>query len=278
MTSPMNVATIGSPKHGSLGRRFAGHFEANPDKVAKLNPDSVAAREARSIFQHAVMDPQDAGRVLVTGAHQRKIGNRVTKGAWRGMAIYTLTLEERATCLRSCDHWLTCYGNAMPYSRRHRHGDDLEIILGAELRMLAIRQPKGFVVRLHILGDFYSPAYVAQWQAWFAAIPQLHVFGYTARHPDGDVGRAVLALNTSYPERCLIRFSGEAMPDNVLRARTIWRKPEAPRVPEGLPCPVQTGRVEACGDCALCWNPAVKSIVFVAHGAKLLGAPRKVVA
>src|SRR3990167_9551526 len=39
-------------------------------------------------------------------------------GAFKGMPLYSLTLEERATCERSCNAWSVCYGNNMPFAHR----------------------------------------------------------------------------------------------------------------------------------------------------------------
>jgi hypothetical protein len=261
MTRPLQ----GNMKNGSHGRRFEDHFAPRPDKVAPLPAYNAAVVEGRSVFQHAVIAPEDSGRLLISGANHRKIGNQVTKGKWRGFPIFTLTLEERATCPRSCEHWRTCMGNSSPFSRRHRHGENLEIILEAEIAMLARRHPKGFVVRCHILGDWYSTRYIDLWAQWMRATPALHVFGYTANPPHSEIGVRVQRLNLELPERWIVRFSGEKMPDNVPRARTIWRQPESPRVAEGVVCPAQTGRVECCGSCAYCWQ-SNGPVVFIAHG------------
>ena len=37
----------------------------------------------------------------------------IKKGEFKGYVIYTLTLEERATCPRECYHWDDCYEPAM---------------------------------------------------------------------------------------------------------------------------------------------------------------------
>ncbi len=274
MTAPLKSGTVGNVVHGSHGRRFAAHFEARPQDVRPLPDDNPAVVDGRSIFQHSVVSPEDAGRILISGANQRKIGAFVSKGKWRGFPIYTLTLEERASCPRSCEHWLSCYGSTMPYARRHRHGENLEVILAAEVKLLAIRHPAGFVVRLHVLGDFYSREYVGLWHTLLLQTPALHIFGYTANHPNGDIGLAVNILNFSFPGRVSIRFSGENVPAHVLRARTIWRQPESHMVEEGLVCPAQTGRVECCGACGFCWQ-SDKPVAFIAHGRVVRGKGKK---
>ena len=77
----------------------------------------------RSVFWRKGVKP--AGDApLVSGHSNVKIGRDVRKGKlFRGYWIFTLTLEERATCPRSCFHWDTCYGNNMPFSKRINHTD-----------------------------------------------------------------------------------------------------------------------------------------------------------
>lgn len=204
-------------------RRFTNHFVRKP---LTLSQDHVAVVEGRTIFRSRVVETQD--RILKEGINQRKLGSHVAKGAWRGMPIYTLTLEERATCPRSCEHWRDCYGNHMHHPKRQRPSEAMIEQLGAELEVLAIRFPAGFVVRLHILGDFYSTDYVRQWAEWMETLSMLHVFGYTARDPKEPIGRGL--------------STGDS----------------------GIVCPVQTGKTDCCGTCALCWT-VEKPIRFLVH-------------
>jgi len=123
-------------------------------------------------------------RLLKPASGNAKLGagsNVITKGKWSGMAMYTLTLEERATCSRTCQQWARCFGNNMGFA--HRISSDepelLEMRLNDELEHLSRVHPRGFVVRLHVLGDFYSTDYVDFWADALRAYPALHVFGYT---------------------------------------------------------------------------------------------------
>ncbi len=254
-------------------RRFADHYTARPEAVIGLAPGHAALREARTLFPTTVVPAEAAPRLLVSGAHSRKIGDRVSIGAWRGMPIYTLTLEERATCPRSCAHWATCYGNGMQMARRHAHGPRLEFLLPFELDALQASFPDGFVVRLHVLGDFYDAAYAGLWRRWLARYPALHLFGYTAHDRASPVGAIVAAMNTSQPGRCRLRFSTPAPDHRGDEATTIWREPEARVVPEGIVCPAQTGAASCCGACGLCWT-ADRTIVFKAHGRASRPRPR----
>lgn len=115
-----------------------------------------AARSGRTLFPSRVYAPEEVARVLKSGHQSRKIGAFATKGPRRGWPIFTLTLEERATCPRSCQQWRSCYGNNMQATERIEPGEALENALVAELAELQAKHPDGFMVRAHVLGDFYS--------------------------------------------------------------------------------------------------------------------------
>ena len=84
----------------------------------------------------------------------KKLGKTVTKGKHKGRPIYTLTLEERATCPRSCGHWDDCYGNNMPFAHRLTAGQGLTKKIYADLTAIQ-KKHKQFLVRLHVLGDSF---------------------------------------------------------------------------------------------------------------------------
>jgi hypothetical protein len=255
------------------GRRFTEHLPARPEEVTGLALDHPALTEGRTLFPSRVIEPEASPRLLVGGQNSRKIGDRVVKGAWAGMPIFVLTLEERATCPASCGHWSTCYGNSMPRARRHRAGPALEARLLAELAEKQREHRRGFVVRLHQLGDFYSVDYVQFWRSALVKFAALHCFGYTAWQPDTEIGAAVARLRDAQWDRFAIRTSSET--SGKCDAVTIWRQPEGPRVAEGIVCPAQTDATSCCGSCGLCWAAAAKdeTIVFVAHGRRLGGLP-----
>ena len=235
---------------------------------AQLGANHPALKAPRTVFALSVHDPMTSPRLLVSGHNNSKIGFRITKGAWSGMPIYTLTLEERATCPTSCHNWRECFGNSMPFSRRHRHGRGLEKRLEQELKALSLAHPCGFVVRLHVLGDFYSLGYIRRWGAWLQRMPAIRVFGYTAHPRSSAQGEMLDRLNERWPGRFAMRFSVAAPTGMPREATTIWRQPEAAWVSEGLVCPAQTGRTDCCATCALCWSPAMSDvpIVFIGHG------------
>lgn len=247
-------------------RRFTEPHELQPERITGLSEGHEALTEARTIFPSSVVKPEESERLLVSGMNSPKLGSHVTKGPWAGCPIFHLTLEERATCPESCHLLSRCYGNAMPFARRHRHGAGLEVLLESELRALNEKHPRGFVVRLHNLGDFYSLEYVKLWERWLDEFPALRVFGYTARLDKDEIGARVHALASLRWDRFAIRQSYQyPLPRGAM---TIDYVPTTPRIDEGIVCPAQTGKTECCGTCGLCWSAAAKheTIVFVLHG------------
>lgn len=226
-----------------------------------LKPGHQALSKGRTIFLKSITAPKQATRLLQSASTNRKLGGgkkTIVRGRWAGMDLYQLLLEERATCPRSCQQWSNCYGNNMYLAKRidHRRWSEFKTVLEAEISALAGRHPAGYVVRLHVLGDFFSLRYVALWKRALANHPALHIFGYTHRWPgQGDgIGEAIAALN--HPDRCWIRFSdrGGDMSANV--GNSI--------VGDEIQCPEEVGKTESCLTCGLCWQ-TTKPIKFIVH-------------
>lgn len=234
-----------------IGLQFRG------GRASILEPGNPALAEARTIYQHRVIAPDQ--NVLKTGDNQRKLGRVVTKGKWKGFPIYSLTLQERATCRTDCAMWRGCYGNNMGHAKRYQHGPELELQIWRELSILQTRHPTGFVIRLHLLGDFYSVSYVDLWRAALDHFPAMRVFGYTAWKSDSYIGRAVAYVRNRHWDRFAIRTSG-AWTGRAPRAVTFVVKPP----PNAIVCPAQQGRTANCASCALCWATK-KTIAFKAH-------------
>ena len=242
-------------------RRF-GTIAPRPDTITSLHLHHPAVVKGHSIFRSKVVAVADAPRLLVSGMNNRKIGRQVQKGAWAGMAIYMLTLEERATCPRSCAMWGDCYGNAMHMARRHRHGPELEARLLREIAFLSRENPRGFVVRLHVLGDFYSVEYARLWSGLLAKHPELHIYGYTARI-EGEIAESIALMNSCFPNRCVIRSSKrEVGPGAAVVIDSIMP------VVGAFICPAETQKSECCSTCGLCWADATrdKAVLFLRHG------------
>jgi hypothetical protein len=256
-----------SPHHDQ-GRRFAvgsplrRHVTPRSGRSVVLKPDHPAILNSRTLFPTTVVDPADSPRLLVAGHNQRKIGGKVVKGEWKGMPIFCLTLEERATCPRTCTVWHECYGNNMHMARRHRHGPELLAKLRDELTALQAAHTTGFVVRLHILGDFYSVDYVRFWQDALHHLPALRIFGFTAHSIDSDIGQEVLAMNMQQPLRCRIRYSDGAHAGGM--GALVVDEPG----PGYVVCPAQTEKTDCCSTCGLCWTMN-RVVGFLRHGEAL---------
>lgn len=187
------------------------------------------------------------------------------KGPWVGMPMYQLTLEERATCPNTCAQFLTCYGNNMPFATRH-NTRGLTAALRADLAVLADKHPAGFVVRLHVLGDFYSVEYVEFWATQIRDVPQLRIFGYTHREFGTPIGDAVTQLVTKNPGRVsILRSDGTNPADPLQRAMSIDADATEPHPLARVICPEQTGKTESCLTCGLCMGGKV-SVSFMSHG------------
>ncbi len=249
------VRPPGAPHRKKAKRRFHEHFNIGNSMV--LAEDHAAVVSGRTIFPTRVFAADVQDRLLKSGEHQRKIGSHVEKGKLAGAPIFTLTLEERATCPRDCVMWRSCYGNAMPWSRRIAADDTLMDRVAGELYALH-EQHDRFVVRLHILGDFFSVEYVDFWRTMLGALPGMFIFGYTARR-GCKIAAAIDRMNLS--DRCWIRRSDGD--DWEFRSIVVDSQEQATES-GAIVCPVQTGRTQCCSTCALCWSTP-KTIAFLRH-------------
>lgn len=219
--------------------------------------------QGRSLFHKKGVHAVNSTTVpFVSGHCNVKIGRDVRHGKlFRGYWIYTLTLEERKTCPRTCHHWQTCYGNHMPWAKRYQEGHALERAIERSLpRLLGIHGRKGVLIRLHALGDFYSIKYVALWDAMLAIHPNLAVYGYTARRPGTDIGDAIAAVKARWGPRFAVRWSDGGVDEDC--TVSILHESDKPR--DAFVCPEQTGKVDGCGKCGLCWE-TTKNVAFVEH-------------
>jgi len=242
-------------------RRFTERSHAK--KPMTLKPDHKAVVNAVTLFPTTVRTPDHDSQLFKPGANNVKIGSHVAKGKlWAGFPIYMLSLEERATCPSVCENWKQCYGNHMPFARRWQAGEALEREIPVQLAKLAKKHPGGFVVRLHILGDFYSRRYVMLWMEMMAVIPQLHVYGYTRREKDSDEGKAIHDANRYFNTRWRMRWSER---EGEMGTHTTADTSVRGKIDKGIVCPAQTeGDEICCGNCSLCWSTTTP-IIFINH-------------
>lgn len=178
------------------------------------------------------------------------------------MPLYSLTLEERATCPSDCEQWENCYGDNMPFA--HRYDDsasDFNSMLETQLTQLSNKHPSGFVIRLHVLGDFRNKRYINQWKRWLTKFPSLNAFGYTHHKLMTTEGQLINAMNNAYPDRWQIRFSDDT---STSFNATVTKDPNYKPTKTEIMCPEQTGLTASCATCGYCWS-SNKSVVFVEH-------------
>src|SRR5437016_3610448 len=77
--------------------------------VTTLAADHPALVDRTTMFPGTIVRATAARSVLKSGQHSSKTGGRISVGRWKGFPIHTLTLVERETCPRSCQHWADCY-------------------------------------------------------------------------------------------------------------------------------------------------------------------------
>jgi hypothetical protein len=235
-------------------------------KPLRLNEKNKALKEGRTIFPSTVQTPNADEWMFKSGGNNPKLGSHVLRGEWEGFPIYVLTLEERASCPRACQHWRTCYGNKMHRAVRWRHGPELVQRLTIEVEALSLMHPRGWVARLHELGDFWSAEYVEQWANWLDRYPAIRVFGYTHWRRDDPVGAALAKLIDARWDRFAIRWSDSDEQEKC--AGTIEYIPETTTVSGAIVCPEQDHLNNqpgmSCGSCTLCWS-TTRNVVFVIH-------------
>jgi len=203
--------------------------------------------------------------VLKKGSSNKKLGFKVTAKKWASKRLYSLTLTERETCPVSCHHWEDCYGNNMPFAHRFST-DGLTDKIESEIATLLEKHPQGIVIRLHVLGDFYSVEYVRFWERMLKENPTLCIFGYTANMFDqvtgegAGIGGAIHLLNHRYADRCTIRFSRNQESNHLSPCFAAEESFEG----KAFTCPEQTGKLPSCAVCGLCWT-AQKTVRFLSH-------------
>lgn len=226
-----------------------------------------ASVKGETIFKKSVIPPGDYP--LVSGHNNVKIGRDVRKGKlFRGYWIFTLTLEERKTCPRTCFHWDTCYGNNMPFAKRIDHidaeklQDSLEWQIGQELdhRVSKKNGQTGILIRLHALGDFFSVDYVRFWERMLEKHDRLACFGYTAWKLDTEIGCEIARVKHRFGRRFAIRYSDGWGPVDC----TVPIHKESDCPPNAFVCPEQTEKTRCCATCGLCWNTD-KNVAFLEH-------------
>ena len=228
---------------------------------------TLAPKEATgTAFPDRVFTPDGNEAVFKDGCNNSKIGGDVLVGRLKGAYIATLTLEERASCPPTCALWQQCYGNSMPWARRWAHGPELEEHIEFEVEDMCGKHDL-VLIRLHVLGDFYSLDYIKLWARLLDTYDNLHVFGFTAWKPNTPLGEAVRTLRKVYPDRFMIRHSNIS---GRWGSVTIPFPTEEKAIGDIIVCPEQLDMMAGgkdgrhCGNCAACWSCS-NPIGFILH-------------
>ena len=250
-------------------RRFKFTGVATGEVSAGVDPSASRTKHLNTVLS---WDFDTDETIFKDGANNVKLGGDVLIGDLRGAKIVTLSLEERATCPRSCVHWTTCYGNNMHRARRWAYGPMLTYGMAGEIRRLCCAHP-GVLVRLHTLGDFPDKKYIDWWESQLRLWPNLFCFGFTAHRPSTAMGRAIAKVRNRYKgsysikSRFAIRHSGVS---GEWGSFTIDYPTTRRKIADALCCPEQVDadlhpeRKTHCGSCAACWQSSVP-IVFREH-------------
>lgn len=244
--------------------------------------DAYAKSGRFTRFRMQVVAPKPAPKglsILGDAGVNAKIGGEMVKGRFAGMKVYTVTFEERKTCWTGCKALEICYGDNMWRARRIDTSDPQAVFDGLSSDCVRLERTTaragraGFLVRLHVLGDFFSLDYVAHWRALLERHPLLHLYGYTHWPHGSPIGDAVAALAGAYPERTsFLRSDGDRPGDPLAKAITVAHDGAA--APGTVVCPAQTGRTDSCATCGLCMNGRT-SVSFRDHGHKAVQLKRR---
>ena len=219
----------------------------------------LAIENGRTIYTNNVYDSISHNGKLLKISHNKKLGKeKIVKGRHKGKYIYSLSSEERKTCPTSCFHWKTCYGNNMPFAHRFTANNNLMKKLDNELNLLSEKHKEGILIRLHVVGDFFSVKYVKFWEKMLGKYNNISIFGYTARTPFSEIGKEIVNLRNKIWDRFAIRLSNSM---EILSANSE----DFANSKQGIICPEQLDKTKNCANCGLCWNNKVDNIIFKTH-------------
>ena len=154
----------------------------------------------------------------------------------------------------------------MPWARRWQGGKELEDRLRVEVAIACEKNDK-VLVRLHVLGDFYSFEYLAVWASLLDEHENLFAFGFTAWKQGTEIGDGIARLRRAYLDRFMIRTSNSTGPWGSF---TLPFPTKAKMIGDAIVCPEQLDGMEGspkgthCGNCAQCWQHN-RPIAFVEH-------------
>jgi len=120
---------------------------------------------------------------------------------------------------------------------------------------------RGVIIRLHVLGDFYSVEYVELWQHLLTKFDNLAIWGFTGYKPTSDIGLAIRAVRGGFGERFAVRFSNAPEWQFSANSADLIK----PAKNKSVICPEQTGQTESCSTCTICWAAKDMQVLFQTH-------------
>ena len=181
--------------------------------MTTLKSTHSAIVNGHTMYKKNLYNAFDYKHDVIKKSTNAKLGKKILKGIWKNHRMYTVTLEARATCTDECEHYLDCYDNNMPFAHRFKANQALVDKMAIELDKLDKKHPLGYVVRLHILGDFYSVAYVKWWKKQLQTRPNLKIYGYSRNHVTSkyakvrSIAKEIVKVRLQFADRFKIRFS-----------------------------------------------------------------------
>jgi len=113
-----------------------------------------------------------------------------------------------------------------------------------------IKDKKIKLVRIHTVGDFYSPDYVLKWPQIFHACSSTKFYCYTRSWRIPELRNLLETLMEVFPNfrpRASVDYSTHKdKPEGWATFSTVDG--------DGKICPHDTGKVMFCRDCGICWN------------------------
>jgi hypothetical protein len=227
-----------------------------------------------TVYSKNVVDFADGDRAPLKPARDngKLHSNIVVRGYFAGYAMYSLTLEERATCYAKCGQLKTCYGNNMPFAKRYNVTETLLAAIDAQLGQLT-RKGRKILLRLHILGDFFSVEYINFWRSMLVKYPTVSAFGYTHWPIITPQGREVERLVKDMAGRFAIKYSTDHAKQIPLLSLytlggTIVVKDWADAPKGWIKCPAQMaadrGISLGCAECGIACA-TTSNVAFVEH-------------
>ena len=146
------------------------------------------------------------------------------------------------------------------FGHRIQHGPELEAALQKEVAELCGLY-RGVIIRLHVLGDFYSLKYVGLWHQLLIKFDNLAIWGFTGYEPNSPIGAAIRAVRNVFNDRFAVRFSNAPNYNFSANSADLFE----PVKNQSVICPEQTGATESCATCTICWAAKDMQVLFQTH-------------